>query len=145
MLSGVADRAWARRLATRPLRRRIRLLPASAGVALLGISILSLGFGLLNPRSLSRTRSDDYPALEEARDRRETVVALQTSLRNAVITRDSGRLADADSLRDVFHRSAQQTLERNSCRCGDAGVAAIVRRVLPGRPQREPRDDIGYR
>ncbi|CAN5922754.1 hypothetical protein BH11GEM2_BH11GEM2_19120 [soil metagenome] len=124
MLPGVFERAWARRLATRPLRRRIRLLPASAAVALLGISILSLGFGLLNPRSLSRIRSDDYPALEEARDRRETVVALQTSLRNAVITRDSGRLADADSLRDVFHRSAQQTLERNPV---DASTLASLR------------------
>jgi methyl-accepting chemotaxis protein len=69
---------------------------------------------VLDPRSLSRIRSDYYPSLQEARDRRETLAALQTSLQNAVTTRDSSRLTEADSLRDVFHRYAQQSLERNS-------------------------------
>ena len=113
MLAGIAERAWARRLATLPLRERIRLLPAGAAIALLSIFILSLGLGTLDPRSLSRIRTDYYPALQEARNRREVVAALQSSLQNAVTTRDSSRLAEADSLRDVFHRYAQETLERD--------------------------------
>ena len=121
---GVAERAWARRLAQLPLRARIRLLPLGAAVALLGIFILSLGLGVLDPRGLSRIRSDYYPALQEARDRGEAVTALQTSFQNAATTRDSSRLSEADSLRDLFHRNAQQTLERNPT---DAATIAALR------------------
>ncbi len=110
---GVAERAWARRLGRLPLRKRIRLLPIGAAIALIGILLLSLGLGVLDTRSLSRIRSDYYPSLQEARDRREVLAALQTSLQNAVTTRDSSRFVEADSLRDAFHRYAQQTLERD--------------------------------
>jgi methyl-accepting chemotaxis protein len=112
MFLGVVERAWALRLAKLPLRRRIRLLPAVATAALTSIFILSISLGVLDPRSLSRIRTDYYPALQEARDRRETVTAIQGALQNAVAARDSSRFVEADSLRDVFHRYAQRTLER---------------------------------
>ena len=87
-------------------------MPAGAAAALISIFVLSLLLGALDPRSLTRIKTDYYPALQEARDRREALAALQTAFQTAVTTRDSTRLAEADSLRDVFHRYAQQTLER---------------------------------
>jgi methyl-accepting chemotaxis protein len=120
----VIERAWARRLSALPLRRRIRLLPAGAAAALTSIFILSLGLGVLDPRGLVRIKSDYYPALQEARDRREAVAALQALLQNAVATRDSSRLIEADSLRDVFHRYAQQTLDRTP---GDEATITALR------------------
>ncbi|MDQ2666829.1 MAG: methyl-accepting chemotaxis protein [Gemmatimonadota bacterium] len=110
---GVAERAWARRLSRLPLRERIRLLPIGAAVALTSILMVSLALGVLVPRSLTHIRSDYYPSLLEARDRREALSALQIPLQTAVTTRDSSRLVQADSLRDAFHRYAQQTLERD--------------------------------
>ena len=86
--------------------------------------ILSIALGVLDPRSLSRIRSEFYPSLEESRDRRETLVALQSSLQQAVTTRDSSHFADADSLRNAFHRVAQQTLDRNP---SDAATIATLR------------------
>ena len=92
-----------------------------AAVALIGILLLSAGVGVLDPHSLSRIRSDYYPSLQEARDRREVLAALQASLQSAVTSRDSSRLVEADSLRDSFHRYAQRTLERDP-----ANAAAIA-------------------
>ena len=57
------------------------------------------------------------------------LAALKTSLQNAVTTRDSSRLAEADSLRDSFHRQAEQTLKRNP---DDAGTIASVARLGAG-------------
>ena len=79
---------------------------------------------MLDPRSLLRIRNDYYPALQEARDRREAVTVLQASLENAVSRRDSSRLTEGDSLRDVFHRYAQQSLDRTPA---DAATIAALR------------------
>ena len=118
------DRAWTRQLASLPLRQRIRLLPIGAAVALTSIFVVSSGLGVLDPRSLSRIERDYYPALQEARDLRETLTALQVALHTAVATQDSGRFSETDSLRNAFHSYAQRTLQRD---VEHAGVESLLR------------------
>ena len=102
-------RAWSRRLAGRPLRERMRLLPIGAAVALAAIFLLSATLGVLDPRSLSRIQRDYYPALRAGRDMREILTDLQTAMQNAVATRDTTRFAEADSLHTAFLAAAAES------------------------------------
>jgi methyl-accepting chemotaxis protein len=95
-------RAWSHRLAGRPLRERMRLLPIGAAVALAAIFLVSLTLGVLDPRSLTRIQRDHYPALRADQDMRESLTDLQNALQTAVATRDAGRLTEMDSLSTAF-------------------------------------------
>ena len=76
-------RALSHRLAGRPLRERMRLLPIGAAVALAVIFLVSVTLGVLDPRSLTKIQRDYYPALRAGQDMRETLSDLQNALQNA--------------------------------------------------------------
>jgi methyl-accepting chemotaxis protein len=95
-------RAWSHRLAGRPLRERMRLLPIGAAVALAAIFLVSVTLGVLDPRSLTKIQRDYYPALRASQDMRETLSDLQNALQNATATKDASRLAEMDSLSTAF-------------------------------------------
>ena len=101
-------RAWSRRLAGRPLRERMRLLPIGAAVALAAIFLVSLTLGVLDPRSLSKIQRDYYPSLRAGQEMRETLGDLQNALQGAVATTDAGRLAQMDSLSSAFLAAAAE-------------------------------------
>ena len=94
--------AWSKRLAGRPLRERMRLLPVGAAVALAAIFLVSVTLGVLDPRSLTKIQRDYYPALRAGRDLRELLGDLQNHMQTAVSTRDSVPLIETDSLRTAF-------------------------------------------
>ena len=81
--------AWSKRLAGRPLRERMRLLPIGAAVALAAIFLVSVTLGVLDPRSLTKIQRDYYPALRAGRDMREYLGDLQNDMQTAVSTRDT--------------------------------------------------------
>ena len=101
-------RAWSRRLAGRPLRERMRLLPIGAAVALAAIFLVSLTLGILDPRSLSKIQRDYYPSLRAGQEMRETLSDLQNALQGAVATKDASRLAQMDSLSTAFLAAAAE-------------------------------------
>jgi methyl-accepting chemotaxis protein len=94
--------AWSKRLAGRPLRERMRLLPIGAAVALAAIFLVSVTLGVLDPRSLTKIQRDYYPALRAGRDMRELLGDLQNDMQTAVSSRDTVQLAATDSLRAAF-------------------------------------------
>ena len=94
--------AWSKRLAGRPLRERMRLLPIGAAVALAAIFLVSVTLGVLDPRSLTKIQRDYYPALRAGRDMRELLGDLQNDMQSAVASRDTAHLAETDSLRGAF-------------------------------------------
>jgi methyl-accepting chemotaxis protein len=94
--------AWSKRLAGRPLRERMRLLPIGAAVALAAIFLVSVTLGVLDPRSLTKIQRDYYPALRAGRDMRELLSDMQNHLQTAVSSRDSVPLSETDSLRGSF-------------------------------------------
>jgi methyl-accepting chemotaxis protein len=94
--------AWSRRLAGRPLRQRMRLLPIGAAVALAAIFLVSATLGVFDPRSLAKIQRDYYPALRAGRDMREMLSDFQNAMQNAVATRDSTEFAQTDSIRVAF-------------------------------------------
>jgi methyl-accepting chemotaxis protein len=102
-------RAWTRRLAGRPLRERMRLLPIGAAVALAAIFLVSLTLGVLDPRSLSKIQRDYYPSLRAGQEMRETLSDLQNALQGAVAAKDAGRLAEMDSLSAAFLGAAAES------------------------------------
>jgi methyl-accepting chemotaxis protein len=95
-------RAWSHRLAGRPLRERMRLLPIGAAVALAAIFLVSVTLGVLDPRSLTRIQRDHYPALRASQDMREALSDLQSALQSATATKDASRLSEMDSLSTAF-------------------------------------------
>jgi len=94
--------AWSKRLAGRPLRERMRLLPIGAAVALAAIFLVSVTLGVLDPRSLTKIQRDYYPALRAGRDMRELLSDMQNHLQTAASSRDSVPLSETDSLRGSF-------------------------------------------
>jgi len=102
-------RAWSHRLAGRPLRERMRLLPIGAAVALAAIFLVSVTLGVLDPRSLTRIQRDYYPALRAGQDMRETLTDLQNALQNAAATQDANRLSEMDSLSSAFLAAAAES------------------------------------
>ena len=102
-------RAWSRRLAGRPLRERMRLLPIGAAVALAAIFFVSLTLGVLHPRSLSRIQRDHYPALRAGQEMRETLSDLHNALQGAVASKDASRLGQLDSLSTAFLAAAAES------------------------------------
>jgi len=101
-------RAWSHRLAGRPLRERMRLLPIGAAVALAAIFVLSLTLGVLDPRSLTKIQRDYYPALRAGQEMRESLSDLQNALQGAVAAKDAGRLAEMDSMSTAFLAAAAE-------------------------------------
>ena len=108
-LFAFAVRGWSRRLAGRPFRERILLLPIGAAVALTLLLLLSVGLGVLGSHRLAKIEQEYYPSLREGRELRETMNALQVALESAVATRDSERFTVTDSLRDAFRQHARST------------------------------------
>jgi type II secretory pathway component PulM len=102
-------RALSHRLAGRPLRERMRLLPIGAAVALAVIFLVSVTLGVLDPRSLTKIQRDYYPALRAGQDMRETLSDLQNALQNAAATQDASRLGEMDSLSNAFQASAAES------------------------------------
>jgi methyl-accepting chemotaxis protein len=102
-------RAWSRRLAGRPLRERMRLLPIGAAVALAAIFVTSLTLGVLDPRSLSKIQRDHYPALRAGQEMRETLSDLHNALQGAVASKDASRLTQLDSLSTAFLAAAAES------------------------------------
>src|SRR3982750_4907405 len=94
--------AGSNRLAGRPLRERMRLLPIGAAVALAAIFLVSVTLGVLDPRSLAKIQRDYYPALRAGRDMRELLGDFQSDMQTAVSSRDTVQLAATDSLRAAF-------------------------------------------
>src|SRR5215213_4553031 len=101
-------RAWSHRLAGRPLRARMRLLPIGAAVALAAIFLVSVSLGVLDPRSLTKIQRDYYPALRAGQDMRETLNDLQNAIQGAAATQDADRLAEMDSLSTAFLAAAAE-------------------------------------
>jgi methyl-accepting chemotaxis protein len=101
-------RAWSHRLAGRPLRTRMRLLPIGAAVALAAIFLVSVSLGVLDPRSLTRIQRDYYPALRAGQDMRETLNDLQNAIQGAAATQDADRRAEMDSLSTAFLAAAAE-------------------------------------
>ena len=101
-------RTLSRRLAGRPLRQRMRLLPIGAAVALTAIFAVSVALGVLDPRSLAKIQRDYYPALRAGRDMRETLGDLQNAMQNAVATKNVARLTETDSLSTAFLAAAAE-------------------------------------
>ena len=100
--------AWSNRLAGRPLRERMRLLPIGAAVALAAIFLVSVTLGVLDPRSLTKIQRDYYPALRAGRDMRELLGDLQNDMQTAVSSRDSAQLSATDSLRGAFQSAVSE-------------------------------------
>ena len=100
--------AWSNRLAGRPLRERMRLLPIGAALALAAIFLVSVTLGVLDPRSLTKIQRDYYPALRAGRDMRELLGDLQNDMQAAVSSRDSVQLAGTDSLRAAFQSAVSE-------------------------------------
>jgi methyl-accepting chemotaxis protein len=101
-------RAWSDRLAGRPLRERMRLLPIGAAVALAAIFLVSVSLGVLDPRSLTKIQRDYYPALKAGQDMRETLSDLQNAIQGAAATQDASRLTEMDSLSAAFVAAANE-------------------------------------
>jgi methyl-accepting chemotaxis protein len=101
-------RAWSHRLAGRPLRARMRLLPIGAAVALAAIFLVSISLGVLDPRSLTRIQRDYYPALRASQDMRETLNDLQNAIQGAAASQDADRLTEMDSLSTAFLAAAAE-------------------------------------
>jgi methyl-accepting chemotaxis protein len=101
-------RALSHRLAGRPLRERMRLLPIGAAVALAAIFLVSVTLGVLDPRSLTKIQRDYYPALRAGQDMRESLNDLQNALQSAAAARDASRLAEMDSLSTAFLAAAAE-------------------------------------
>ena len=102
-------RAWSNRLAGRPLRQRMRLLPIGAALALAAIFLVSVTLGVLHPRSLTKIQREHYPALRASQEMREALSDLQNALQNAVATKDADRLAAMDSLSTAFLAAAAES------------------------------------
>ena len=143
-------RAWSRRLAGRPLRARMRLLPIGAAVALAAIFLLSLTLGVLDPRSLAKIQRDYYPALRAEQDMRETLSDLQNALQGAVAAKDARRVTGMDSLSSAFlaaaaesrtHAEDQRRAEALTRRFQD--YHASVRRLAQGIAAGASTDSLG--
>ena len=102
-------RALSHRLAGRPLRERMRLLPIGAAVALAAIFLVSVTLGVLDPRSLTKIQRDYYPALRAGQDMRETLSDLQNALQNAAATQDASRLARDGLVERAFLAAAAES------------------------------------
>ena len=101
-----AVRLWLRRLADRPFRKRIILLPLGATAAMSLILALTVALGLVNSRRLSAIQQRDYPSIRDARAMRETLAAVQGALQSAAASRDTDRVVGTDSLGQVLHTEA---------------------------------------
>jgi methyl-accepting chemotaxis protein len=116
-------RAWSHRLAGRPLRERMRLLPIGAAVALAAIFLVSITLGVLDPRSLTKIQRDHYPALRAGQDMRETLTNLQNALQNAAASADAGRLNEMDSLSTAFLAAAAESRAHTDDRARAEGLS----------------------
>lgn len=84
-----------------PFRRKLAFLSWVAASALGGVILLNVAFGALNGWELNRVQ-DGHLAVETSRDLQERLVAMHELLRDAVQTRDEGRLGASDTLARRF-------------------------------------------
>src|SRR5512132_1096361 len=96
-LPAAADalRRWMERA---DVQQKIRLLPTVAAASLLVILLLTVALGLLNERRLSRMQHGSYPSLRSNLALRQQLASVDHSLQGVAGSRDSLRLAEADSL-----------------------------------------------
>jgi methyl-accepting chemotaxis protein len=84
------------------VHQKIRLLPLTAALALLLILLLTVAFGFLNERRLSRIEREDYPALRLTDSLQNLLARTYHQVGDVVALRDSAALRASDALRDQF-------------------------------------------
>ena len=93
-------------------RRKLKLFPSLAAVALALVLVVTLGLGVVNERRLTQIERGYYPSVQLSRTLSERLSGIQRSLQDAVGARDSDKLAEADALRDAFRRDLDRGLRR---------------------------------
>jgi methyl-accepting chemotaxis protein len=85
-----------------PFAVKIGLLPAVAGIGLVGICTLSLVLGKVGMARLQRVQGGYLPSLEMSRDMEAWLLDVQRTMQDAVASADTGVLADANAKRQAF-------------------------------------------
>jgi methyl-accepting chemotaxis protein len=88
------------------VHQKIRLLPLVAAAALLLILLLTVLFGMVNERQLSRIEREQYPALRASVGLQVVLERIEHELGDAATRSGGVGLATADSLRDRFLATA---------------------------------------
>jgi methyl-accepting chemotaxis protein len=88
------------------VHQKIRLLPLVAAAALLLILLLTVLFGMVSERQLSRIEREQYPALRASVALQVVLERIEHELGDAATRPAGGGLATADSLRDQFLATA---------------------------------------
>ena len=86
------------RTAGLPLQRKIRLLPRTAAFALLLVVVLTSALGALSIGASRDIHREHYPAVQRSRQLSGDLERLQRTLQDAVASRESSLLDEADSL-----------------------------------------------
>ena len=81
---------------------KVLLLPSLATIAFLMILATNQTLGVKNQDLLTRIRLGYAPALEISRDLEETLAAIQRAMQDAVASKDTSLIEEADNLRTTF-------------------------------------------
>jgi methyl-accepting chemotaxis protein len=96
-------------LANRPLKQKILVLPAIAGVGLVVVLVASLVSGVVASGQL-RSIERGYALVEASSGMQETAERYQRALRDAVGAQDPAALSNADSIAVAFDSAAQRAV-----------------------------------
>ncbi len=89
-------------------RRKMAILSGLVALALGLVLCISVGFGLLNDRSLRRIERELYPSIELSRTLEEILATAQHGLQVAVAVSDTDALVASDSVRQAFRAAIAQ-------------------------------------
>ena len=98
---------WRTRIERLGFREKLGLIPSVAAVALSAILLLNVAAGLITDLRQHAIENEYYPAVRASRDLQTELRSVQRALQDAVTTSDTAGLATADSLRQVFARTAR--------------------------------------
>lgn len=98
---------WRARIERLGFREKLGLIPSVAAIALTAILLLNVATGLLTDLRQHTIENQYYPAVRASRDLQTELRNVQRALQDAVTTGDSTGLGTADSLRQVFARTAR--------------------------------------
>ena len=98
---------WRTRVERLGFREKLGLIPSVAAVALTAILLLNVATGLLTDLRQHTIENEYYPAVRASRDLQTELRNVQRALQDAVTTGDTMGLGTADSLRQVFARTAR--------------------------------------
>jgi methyl-accepting chemotaxis protein len=98
---------WRARIERLGFREKLGLIPSVAAVSLMVILLLNVATGLLTDLRQRNIEGEYYPAVQASRDLQVQLQAVQRALQDAVAVSDTVAFAEADSLREVFARTAR--------------------------------------